>query len=165
MSCVRVFVAELHAWEWLGILLARLAVGLLFLLSGRGKLFVNARREQMRQTLREARIPFPEFSAVFVSAVEFVFGLLLAAGAVTPLACVMLSGAMIVAIATTAIRSIKASSPLGWLSEFLYLPEVLYLVILVWLFLSGPGWFSVDHLILSQTTFNVRSRWRAMMIP
>jgi hypothetical protein len=30
----------------------------------------------------------------------------------------------------------------------LYLPEVLYLVILFWLFLSGPGWLSVDHLIL-----------------
>jgi putative oxidoreductase len=55
---------------------------------------------------------------------------------------------MIVAIATTAIRSIKASSLLNWLSEFLYLPEVLYLVILFWLFLSGPGWFSADYLIL-----------------
>src|SRR5712691_2184574 len=151
MSCVRVFLAELHAWEWLGIFLARLAVGSLFLLSGRGKLFVNERREQMRQTLREARIPFPEFSAVFVSTVEFVFDLLLIAGAATPLACVMLGGVMIVAIATTAMRNIKATSPLGWLSEILYLPEVLYLVILVWLFLSGPGWFSVDHLILSQT--------------
>jgi putative oxidoreductase len=55
---------------------------------------------------------------------------------------------MIMAIATIAIRNIKATSPLGWLSEFLYLPEVLYLVILFWLFLSGPGWFSADYLIL-----------------
>ena len=55
---------------------------------------------------------------------------------------------MIVAIATTAIRNIKATSLLGWLSEFLYLPEVLCLVILIWLFFSGPGWLSVDHLIL-----------------
>ena len=38
--------------------------------------------------------------------------------------------------------------PLSWLSEFLYLPEVLYLVILIWLFLSGLGWLSVDRLIL-----------------
>jgi hypothetical protein len=36
-----------------------------------------------------------------------------------------------------------------WLAESLYLPEVLYLVILIWLFFSGPGWLSVDHLILS----------------
>jgi putative oxidoreductase len=147
---MRTVVGELHAWEWIGILVARLALGLLFFLSGRGKLFVPERREQMRETLVAARVPFPEFNTLFVSTVEFVFGLLLILGAVTPLACVMLSGIMIVAIATTAIRNIKATSSLGWLSEFLYLPEVLYLIILLWLFLSGPGWFSVDHLILSQ---------------
>ena len=153
MLWVRTFLAELHAWQWLGIFAARLAVGLLFFLSGRGKLFVPERREQMRETLREAHIPFPEFNAVFVSLVEFVCGALLILGAVTPLACAMLSALMIVAIATIAIRNIKASSPLGWLSEFLYLPEVAYLVILVWLFLCGPGWFSLDHLILSQAHF------------
>jgi putative oxidoreductase len=118
MVWVRTVLGELHAWEWLGILIARLAVGLLFLLSGRGKLFVPERREQMRQTLLKARVPFPEFNALFVSTVEFLFGLLLIAGALTPLACVMLSGVMIVAIATTALRNIKATSPLGWLSEF-----------------------------------------------
>jgi putative oxidoreductase len=139
--------SELHSWEWLGILLARFAVGLLFFLSGRGKLFVAERREQMRQTLVEAHVPLPEFNALFVSAVEFVCGLLIVLGALTPLACAMLGGVMIMAIATTAIHNIKAASLLGWLSEFLYLPEVLYLVILIWLFFSGPGWISVDHLI------------------
>ena len=151
MSSIRTLVSELHTWEWLAILLARLAVGLLFFLSGRGKLFVAERREQMRQTLLEAYIPFPEFNALFVSTVEFVFGLLLILGAITPLACAMLGGVMIVAIATTAVRNIKASSSLGWVSEFLYLPEVLCLVILAWIFLSGPDWFSIDHLIFSKT--------------
>jgi putative oxidoreductase len=153
MSCVRIFVSELHSWEWLGILLARLAVGLLFFLSGRGKLFVPERQEQMRQTLIEARVPFPEFNAVFVSAVEFVCGLLLVLGALTPLACVMLGCVMIMAIATTAIPNIKATSLPAGISEFLYLPEVLYFVILLWLFFSGPGWLSVDHLVLSQVRF------------
>jgi len=149
MLWVRIFLSELHAWQWIGILLARLAVGLLFFLSGRGKLFVPQRREQMRETLVAARVPFPEFNALFVSTVEFVFGLLLILGALTPVACVMLGGVMIVAIATTAIRNIKAPPIVGWLSEFLYLPEVLCLVILMWLLFSGPGRFSVDHLILS----------------
>lgn len=103
----------------------------------------------MRETLLAAHVPFPELNAVFVSTVEFVFGLLLILGALTPLGCMMLGGVMIMAIATTAVKNIKATSLLGWLSEFLYLPEVLYLVILFWLFLSGPGWLSVDHLILS----------------
>jgi len=51
MSCLRIFVTELHSLEWVGIVLARIGVGLLFFLSGRGKLFVPERRDQMRQTL------------------------------------------------------------------------------------------------------------------
>src|SRR5882724_3441633 len=156
MSCLQIFLTELHSREWLGILLVRLAVGLLFFLSGRGKLFVPERREQMRQTLIEAHVPFPEFNAVFVSAVEFVCGFLLILGALTPLACALLAFVMLMAIATIAIRNIKATCPVGWLSEFLYLPEVLLLVILLWLFFSGPGWFSIDDLILSQIRFEHR---------
>ena len=153
MLWVRTSLSELHAWQWVGILVARIAVGLLFFLSGRGKLFVPERREQMRQTLIEAHVPFPEFNAVFVSAVEFVCGLLLILGALTPVACALLAFVMLMAITTIAIRNIKATSPLSWLSEFLYLPEVLLLVILLWLFFSGPGWFSIDDLILSQIRF------------
>jgi putative oxidoreductase len=148
MYWVRTFLTELSAWQWLGALIARLAVGVLFFLSGRGKLFVPERREQMRETLVAARIPFAGVNAIFASLIEFVFGCLLVLGALTPLACVMLSCVMIMAIATSAIKDIKAPPLLDWLSEFLYLPEVLYLVILFWLFLSGPGWLSVDHLIL-----------------
>ncbi len=149
MSCVRSFVSELHSLEWIGIFLARAAVGLLFFLSGRAKLFVPKRREQMRQTLIKAHVPFPNFNAVFVSTVEFVCGLLLVLGAVTPLASSLLAGVMIVAIATTTIRDIKASTA-EWLAGFLYLPEVLYLMILIWLFFSGAGWLSIDHLFLSR---------------
>src|SRR6266487_4621800 len=105
MLWARTFLSELHSWEWLGILLARIAVGLLFFLSGRGKLFVPERREQMRQTLIEAHVPFPDLNALFVSTVEFVCGLLLVLGAVTPLACAMLTCVMVVAIATTAIHN------------------------------------------------------------
>ncbi len=106
---VRTFLSELHAWQWLGILVARLAVGLLFFLSDCSKLFVPERREQMRETLFAAHIPFPEFNALFVSMIEFVFGFLLILGALTPVACVMLGCVMIVAILTTAVRNIKAA--------------------------------------------------------
>ena len=50
-------------------------------LSGRGKLFVPERRDEMRKTLIEAHVPFPEFNAAFISAVEFICGLLLILGA------------------------------------------------------------------------------------
>ena len=127
-------------------LLARLSVGSLFVLSGSGKLFRADRRSAMRKALAEAHVPYPDLNALFVSGVEFCFGTLLVLGAFTPIACVMLGAVMLVAIVTTKIKGIKAAAPLEWLSEFLYLPEVLYLVILVWLFFSGPGRLSVDHL-------------------
>jgi putative oxidoreductase len=131
-------------WEWIGQLLARVAVGTLFFLSGRGKLFVPARRAEMRGTMRRAGLPRPEVSAAIVSAVEFSGGAMLLFGLLTPLACAMLIGVMTGAIVTTQIPAIKARAPLEWLGEFLYLPEVLYIIILVWLLLAGPGWLSVD---------------------
>src|SRR5947207_12340731 len=125
MSWVRTFLTDLHIWQWVGPLMARVAVGLLFFLSGRGKLFVRDRRERMRETLMAAGVPFPGFNTIFVSAVEFIFGFLLVFGAFTPLACVMLGCVITVALFTTAVKNIKAMSLLDWLSEFLYLPEVL----------------------------------------
>lgn len=141
---------DLDRWEWVGIVLARVTVGLLFLLSGCGKLFDPHKRATMLKTLEDAHIPFARLSAPFVSAVEFCFGTLLLLGALTPIACLMLTANMTVAILTTQIRGIHATKVRDWLADFLYLPEVLYVVILVWLFFSGPGWLSVDHLILSQ---------------
>jgi putative oxidoreductase len=141
------WLAALSQYEWIGILIARLSVGVLFALSGWGKLFVQSRREEMVRTLRAAVVPAPEVNAVFVASVEFLFGSLLAIGFLTQLCCVMLSGVMLVALATTVLPAVKASSFAGWLGELLYLPEVLYVVILIWLFLSGPGWLSVDRLI------------------
>jgi putative oxidoreductase len=138
----------LPSWGWVGILLARLVVGLLFLLSGSGKLFSVPGRQRMVKTLQEAHVPFPEVNALLVSTVEFVGGGLLLLGALTPLACLMLSGVMVVALATARIPGIHASSLRAWLGEFLYLPELLYLVLLIWLFFAGPGWLSVDQCLL-----------------
>jgi hypothetical protein len=39
----------------------------------------------------------------------------------------------------------KGLSPLNWLDDFLYLPEVLYVLFFIWLICSGPGKFSVDY--------------------
>ena len=137
----------LQQWQWIGILLARLSVGLLFAISGGGKLFVRARREEMQKTLLAAHIPVPDISALFVSLLEFVFGALLVVGFLTRLCCLMLTAIMVGALSTTILPTIRAKSVVSWLGDFLYLPEVLYVVILVWLFFSGPGRFSLDHAI------------------
>jgi putative oxidoreductase len=139
--------SALQRHEWFGILIARLSVGILFVLSGSGKLFVRSRRDEMLRTLRDAGVPAPEVNAVLVSSVEFLFGSLLIVGFLTPLCCMMLSGVMVVALGTTVLPRVKAASLASWLSSVLYLPEVLYLVILVWLLVSGPGWLSLDCLI------------------
>ena len=87
--------SALQQYDWVGILMARVAVGTVFVLSGSGKLFVPSRREAMFKTLRDTGIPAARVNAVFVSAVEFIFGLLLAAGFAMPVSCLMLSGVML----------------------------------------------------------------------
>ncbi len=140
--------AELQQWQWIGILIARIAVGVLFAITGYGKLFVPAKRKEMQETLRKAGLPAPDMSAVVLSSIEFVFGVFLAIGFFTPLSCIMLIGVMIGALWTTVLPGIKATSPMEWVGKFLFLPETLYLVILVWLLFSGAGPASVDSLIL-----------------
>ena len=98
----------------------------------------------------QIHVPFPHATALFVATVEFACGAGLALGLLTPLCAAMLMADMIVAIATTSIHSIQANGFLAWLDDFLYLPEVLYVLILVWLIFSGPGRFSVDGLIASR---------------
>ena len=142
-------VRSLSTWEWLGQLLARVSVGALFFLSGRGKLFVPARRKEMLETIRQAGLPRPDVTAPLLSAIEFTFGAMLCLGLLTPVACVMLMGVMLGALVTTQIPRVKAVSLLDWLGKFFYLPEVLYLVILFWLLVAGPGWLSFDRLLLS----------------
>src|SRR5262245_50126672 len=92
----------------------------------------------------QSHIPFPHVSALFASLVEFACGAGLVLGLLTSLCALVLAVDMIVAVAT---NSIEASGVLAWLDDFLYLPEVLYVIILVWLIFSGPGRYSIDGLI------------------
>ncbi|MDQ3516380.1 MAG: DoxX family protein [Gemmatimonadota bacterium] len=139
----------LPGYEWIAVLIARLSVGVLFAISGGGKLFVAEKRKEMQETLKKAGVPAPETMAVVLAFIEFFFGLLLALGFLTPISCVMLIGVMIGALVTTVLPGIEAKTPIAWLGEFLYLPETLYLVILFWLLLSGAGALSVDHILFT----------------
>ncbi len=132
-------------WEQYAILLARVALGLFFAISGGNKLFVAGSRQTMYQTLVEAQVPFPHLMTYFVSGVELVGGCLLAVGLLSSLASAALLGDMLVAILSTKLSTMpKGVSPLNWLDGFLYLPEVLYVLFFIWLICSGPGKFSVD---------------------
>jgi putative oxidoreductase len=132
--------------EQYAILLVRVSIGLFFAISGANKLFSAGGTKLVYETLVKAKIPFPRQTAYFVSGVEFVGGSLLAVGFLSSPACVALLIDMIVAVLTNAISTMpKGLSPINWLDDFLYLPEVLYVLFFIWLICSGPGKFSVDY--------------------
>ena len=127
------------------VLLVRVSVGLFFAISGANKLFVAGSRQTMYETLVAAKVPLPRLMTLFVSGVEFVGGLMLTVGFLSSLACVALLVDMLVAILTTKLSTMrKGLSPLNWLDDFLYLPEVLYVLVFITLICTGPGKFSVD---------------------
>jgi putative oxidoreductase len=141
------FLSMLRAAEWMPITTARVLIGIFFCVSGGTKLFVPAKFSAMEHTLAQSHIPFPHANATFVSLVEFASGAGLVVGLLTPLSALVLVVDMIVAVATNRIHSIKETGIFAWLDDFLYLPEVLYVLILVWLIFSGPGRYSLDGLI------------------
>ena len=137
--------ARLYTWldglEWVARLIVRLAVGLEFFGSGLGKL---GRLGGFIQYFRSLGIPAPEIQAPFVAATELVCGALLVVGLLTRPAAVMLGGVMLVAIVTAAAPEKHITASWHGLLEFLYLPEVLLLLLLAWLVVAGPGRASLD---------------------
>jgi len=132
--------------EQFAILLVRVSIGVFFAISGANKLFVAGGTKPVYDTLVKAKAPFPRQLAYFVSGVEFTCGSLVALGFVSTPACVALLIDMVVAILTEALSTLpKGLSRLSWLDDFLYLPEVLYVLFFFWLICSGPGKFSVDY--------------------
>jgi putative oxidoreductase len=141
------FVDVMIAWparvsaplQALGPLLARVAVGWVFLWSGWGKLDALP---QVIENFRGWGIPAPEVLAPFVSGVEFVGGILLLLGLLTRIAAVPLAITMIVAIGSVLWADVHS------LFDLLALSEFAYLAIFVWLAIAGPGALSLDHALV-----------------
>ncbi len=138
-----------RSWEWMPILVARVSLGLFFALSGWNKLFQEENRNGLIETMIEAGIPFPEFMSLFLASVEFFGGSFLVVGFLSTLWSIALTIAMVVAIVTVEIHEAipEGLGPLDWLGWFLYLPQVMYVIMFVWLMTTGPGPHSVDHVI------------------
>src|SRR6202046_4323742 len=137
--------------EQYAILLVRVSIGLFFAISGANKLFVAGGTKPVYETLVKAKVPFPRLTAYFVAAVEFVCGTLVGVGFLSSAACVALLIDMIVATLTNSLSTMpKGLSPLSWLDDFLYLPEVLYVLFFMWLICSGPGKFSADYWLVGE---------------
>ena len=155
---IRFMLLGSHELEAYAILAVRIALGLFFAISGANKLFVPQQTQVMYETLVAANVPFPRLMTYFVSSVEFVGGCLLILGLLSSVACVALLGDMVVAILTTKLAALpKGVSPLNWLDNFLYLPEVLYVLFFVWLICSGPG--QIQHRSLDRCQTAAMRDW------
>lgn len=141
-----------RSWEWLPILVARVSLGLFFAVSGYNKLFNEEKHVGLIELMMEIGMPFPEFMALFLACVEFFGGILLMLGLFSTFVSIALIIAMVVAIVTVEIEHIipKGIGPLDWMSWFLYLPQVLYIILFAWLITTGPGKISLDHFLASR---------------
>jgi putative oxidoreductase len=119
-------------------LLARVTVGWVFVESGWGKLH---HLDKVTAFFTDLGLPAPGFQAHLVATTEFAGGLLLLAGLFTRIAAVPLTLIMFVAIATAKKDELHGFSDLIGFSEYLYM------VLLVWLIVAGPGLIALDALL------------------
>ena len=124
--------------DWIGPLLVRLTLGLVFVTTGWGKLH---NLEKVTEYFASLHIPLPGAQAAFVSTVELVGGAMLVLGLGTRIAALLLIGVMTVATLTAKLP--EAESLIDLASTI----ELTYLATFVWLVLAGGGRASLDHAI------------------
>ncbi len=129
---------KLDKASWLGPLLVRITVGVVFVTSGWGKL---TSLDDVTRFFGELHIPWPHFNAILASTTEFAGGLCLLLGLGTRLAAPPLAFTMFIAIITAKREAIEG------VSSLLGFEEMTYLVVFLWLAIAGAGKASLDHLL------------------
>jgi uncharacterized membrane protein YphA (DoxX/SURF4 family) len=116
--------------------------------------FISSRiRKDIRtfvETLRVLGIPYIGILQWFVPGVEFLGGLGVAVGFLTPLAALGLLVICSVALLTnspTVVASYKPIDPADRVDDWLYQPEVMYALMLLYFITAGAGPVSVDQLL------------------
>ena len=130
--------------SWLPPTLTRVAVGVVFVGTGWGKLH---NLDKITGFFAELGIPAPGFNAVLASSAELVCGALILVGLLTRLASLPLIVVMAVAILTA------KRGEIGGLSDLLGFVETLYIALLAWLATAGP--------VRSRSTAWRSARWPA----
>ena len=130
--------ATLRNYAWLGPLLLRLVFGWFWLETGWAKLH---NLEFFAGRFVEWGIPWPMLSATVSGATDLIGGALLIIGLGTRLAAIPMIINMLVALAVVVLPTITT------FNEFVELDEVLYVCVLFWLLMAGPGKASLDHLL------------------
>jgi putative oxidoreductase len=124
--------------RWLPPTLARLTIGVVFIGTGWGKLH---NLDKVISFFMDLGIPAARFQAPFVSATELVCGSLILVGLFTRLAAIPLIISMTVAILTAKLKEISG------LNDLFGTIEWLYILLLIGLFVYGPGPLSLDRFV------------------
>jgi uncharacterized membrane protein YphA (DoxX/SURF4 family) len=134
----------------LAIAAMRFALGLFFVLSGMHKLTNKERHNTFVETLRVLGIPHIGILQWFVPGVEFFGGLGVAVGFLTPLAALGLLAICSVALMTsspTVVASYKPIDRADRVDDWLYQPELIYALMLLYFIAGGAGPVSVDQIL------------------
>jgi len=127
--------------DWLGPLVARVTLGVLFVSTGWGKVHNLAKVTAYFAALG---IPLPGIQAPMVSFIELIGGALLVVGLASRIAAVPLIGSMAVAILTAQRENVHS------LPDLFGLVEWTYLALLLWVAIAGPGKVALDHLLFGR---------------
>lgn len=140
------FVSSDKDSKFLTVTLIRVSLGGFFFASGYHKAFTDTGFNTMLETLITAGIPIPIQMAIFVSTCEVICGFMLAVGLLTRLSALILMIISTVALATVGVDAIPPDlSPLAWYSWLMYLPETLYILMLLLLAVLGGGPLAADR--------------------
>jgi len=137
----RLLLEQIERLSWLAPLVGRLAVGLLFVSTGWGKVHDLPK---VTAFFVKLHIPAPALNAVVVGYSELICGSLLVIGLCTRLATLPLIVSMVVAILTAKLGDIHDLFDLVGADEFTYL------CVLVMLAVIGPGLLSLDRLLVQR---------------
>lgn len=124
-------------------LLTRITMGHAFFLTGRGKL---ANFENTVEFFASQNIPLPALNAAFVSRLEYYGGILLLVGLLTRIVAALLASTMLVALITERMQFFESWRPTGDVGPT-DIASWVFLLLLTWLVLYGPGVLSLDHFL------------------
>lgn len=134
--------------------LVRVAVGSFFAISGWHKLTNPERHAHLVETLQKDKVPAIGFNQWWVPSWELTAGIWLAIGFLTAFSASVLMVICLVACFAEAPKRVAEYQPIDKadvVDDYLYLPEVLYLVMLGVSILAGTGKYSVDALLFPLT--------------
>ncbi len=132
--------------------IVRFSVGLFFAISGYNKLFNAGRHASLTANLQRNGIPFVPFMCYWVPFWEFTSGAMMAIGFLSIFNASVLMIICIVAALCEAPKRVAAYAPINAgdkVADYLYLQEILYMILLAVTILAGSGRYSVDSVVFN----------------